>query len=458
MINSTFKVTFGVEFEAIFAFHESLLQRRLETTTITATANDDIPKIIKDIPDATRRAMRQTQYDYSMTRPSYMGWGLTTPSTYEPGTDMQEILYSQFKEFGYRGYGGEPLYIAKTILPDGVAIHDSFETKFTDFEKWHITQDRTLVGVSKADLAKQSDLANRTITTEELENWDTHGIELVSRVLPYTPSSFDEITTHLSLLRGTSDSKHLAFPTTHCGFHVHIGLPPPVDLEPGTAPPTFTLPTLQHLAYLLVIYEKAISKLHPEHRREGSTAALVDLQTNLDSFIEEPSYDDVDDDIDLDGKWDGDWDSSLPPSPLATLPTTTTTITTNEEPLISLRTARAKIFAPNQTIASLAKLMSGTSRGRIVNWLYVARTNGLARTLEFRQHAGTLDPVAVEWWVGVCVGLVRLAEVRGRELGTGEGERALGGEGNRVREWSGEIEVQALLEEMKMGQEARVGV
>lgn len=449
MINSTFEVTFGVEFEAIFAFHESLLQYHLDTTTTTTTTDDDQPKIVKDITEDTRRAMRQTQYDYSVTRPSYMGWGLTTPPTYEPGTEMQEILYSQFKDFGYRGYGGEPLHIAKTILPDEVAIHDSFETKFTDFSKRHITQDRTLVGVSKADLAKQFKILNRPISTAELENWDANGIELVSRVLPYQPSSFDEINTHLSLLRGTNDSNHLAFPTTHCGFHVHIGLPPPKDPEPGTAPPTFTLPTLQHLAYLLVIYEKAISKLHPEHRREGSPAALVDLQTNLDNFIEEPSYD-YDDD--LDDKWDGDWDSSLPPSPPPAL--TPTTTTTEEQPLISLASARAKIFAKEMTVERLAKLMSGTTKGRIVNWLYLARTNGAARTLEFRQHAGTLEPETVRWWVGFCVGLVRLSEERGRRLGNEEG---FGGEGYRVREWSEGVGVQGLFEEMEMEMGARGG-
>ena len=51
-----------------------------------------------------------------------------------------------------------------------------------------------------------------------------------------------------------------------------------------------TLATLQHLAYLLVIYEKGINTLHPLHKRKSKPASLVDLQTNLDSFSEELTY------------------------------------------------------------------------------------------------------------------------------------------------------------------------
>ena len=221
----------------------------------------------------------------------------------------------------------------------------------------------------------------------------------------------------------------MAFTTEHCGLHVHIGLPTPPDLKPGTPPPTFSLATLQHLAYLSVIYEKAISTLHPPHRREHSPASLIDLQTNLDNFIDEPTYDLSD--------WNDDAD--IP----------TTPITDEEAPPISFAKARAKIFSPDMTIPLLASLMGGKTKGHIVNWSYVARTNGLARTLEFRQHAGELRGEEVRWWVGFCVGLVRLAEERGRELGNCLKEWR-GGEGYKWEEWGEEICVEDLLGEMGM--------
>jgi len=94
------------------------------------------------------------------------------------------------------------------------------------------------------------------------------------------------------------------------------------------------------------------------------------------------------------------------------------------------------------TIDTLAKFMCGTTKGHIVNWTYLPRTNGLARTIEFRQHGGTLDVEAVRWWVRFCGGLVRLAERNAREFEVGEG---YGGEGYKWREWNREMSVGNLL-------------
>ena len=56
------------------------------------------------------------------------------------------------------------------------------------------------------------------------------------------------------------------------------------------SPSTFTLTTLQQLAYLSVIYEKGINTLQTPHKRKSNSASLVDLQTNLDIFSEESTY------------------------------------------------------------------------------------------------------------------------------------------------------------------------
>ncbi|KAK0510992.1 hypothetical protein JMJ35_006544 [Cladonia borealis] len=365
MRNEGFQVTFGVEVEAILAFHESALQAHLNATGTACT-------IVKDLPEDSRRDLCIAQPEYLLSRPKYMGWGLTAPTNYTTSHSehkFQRHFDDNIHKHGCRGYGGEILQLAHKILPQGVHIHDSFTEKFNNFNSWHITHERSLVGVNKSTLAHEFAISGRPKTTTELEEWDTHGIELVSRVLSYQPSSFNEINTHLQSLSGTKDSNHMAFTTEHCGLHVHIGLPTPPDLEPGTPPPTFSLATLQHLAYLLVIYEKAISTLHPPHRRENSPASLIDLQTNLDNFIEEPTYDLSD--------WDDDADDNIP-------------TTEDEPPPLSFSTARAKIFSPHMTLPALASLMCGKSKGHIVNWSYLERTKGLARTLEFRQHAGEL--------------------------------------------------------------------
>lgn len=118
----------------------------------------------------------------------------------------------------------------------------------------------------------------------------------------------------------------------------------------------------------------------------------VDFQTNLDNFIDEPTCDlNIDFDLNLDDKWDSGWEVSLT---TATSPPPPTSPDTHP---ISFAKTRAKIFSKNMTVEKLATLMGGKTKSRIVNWLYVARTNGSARMLEFHQHQGTLDPEAVRW-------------------------------------------------------------
>ena len=218
-------------------------------------------------------------------------------------------------------------------------------------------------------LAHEFELASRKIDNTELEDWDTHGVELVSCVLPCFPSSFDEINTHLSCLRGGPESKHMAFMADHCGLHVHIGLPPSKGLTPRMPPPTITLPTLEHLAYLLVIYEKAISQLHPSYRQKDRAASMVDFQTSLDNFIDELTCDlNIDFDLNLDDKWDSGWEISLT---TATSPPPPTSPDTHP---ISFAKTRAKIFSKNMTLEKLATLMGGKTKGRIVK-LVVRRSH-----------------------------------------------------------------------------------
>ncbi|MCJ1460050.1 hypothetical protein MMC28_010429 [Mycoblastus sanguinarius] len=430
MINSDYHLTFGLEFECLLAFHESLLQGHTP---------------VKDIPEEVRCQMCQSSQANIARAPKYMGWGLVTPTNYPEGIEehhFQEFFASHLEKFGYRGYAGEILQLAQTILPPNVSIHDSFAKKYTDFSQWHLTHDRSLVGVDKSTLASQ--LASQKISVDSIEDWDSHGIELVTRALPYTPASMSEVNTYLSSLLSSgspniSEVKHTAFATTQCGFHIHVGLPTPPNHQVGTAPPTFTLPTLQHLAYILVMYESAMSQLHPEHRRAGSEVSFTDLQTNLDNFLEEPTYDDDDDswiDDFISGTSDGSLPSGFDDSPVAPF---------------KFANVRAKIFHPNQTIPGLATLMGSSVKGRIVNWQYIARTNGAARTLEFRQHEGTLSAESVKWWVEFVVGLVRLAELNGRKYGA----EGYAGEGYPHVEWNEGLRPEDLFELMGMEDEGR---
>ncbi len=234
------------------------------------------------------------------------------------------------------------------------------------------------------------------------DSWDSHGVELVSRVLRPTAASFAEIEDHLKHLKGTESSLHDAFPTSLCGLHVHVGFSAP---SPGQCPTTFGLPTLQHLAYILAMYEPEISKMHPAHRRAGSIASTVDLVTNLDEVAEASLNESL---LNLD--WDA-W-SAVAGSNSAS--------TADDKPLVSHSVSRRMIFAADMTTAKLSHLMCGYAKDHIVNFTYLCRPGGFPQTLEFRQHEGTLDAEAVKWWVWFVLALVKLADRMAREIGAGD--------------------------------------
>lgn len=137
--------------------------------------------------------------------------------------------------YGYRGYGGEILHVAQTLLPEGVEVHDSFnrDDKYTDFSHWHLTHERGLVGLDKKTLMQRleklsmapGDFANMLKQPSLTKDWDSHTLELVSRVLPYNRASIDETHRHLAALQ--EGFRHFAVATEHCGLHVHVGLPVP---------------------------------------------------------------------------------------------------------------------------------------------------------------------------------------------------------------------------------------
>ena len=239
MINSAFQITFGIEVECILAFHETLLRNQLANTGTDT-------RIIKDIPDDVRQKMNQISPHYldedarrhDPSRQKYMGWGLTTPTAYPPERDnvrIQDYMDVNIARYGYRAYGGEILHIAQTLLPDGVEIHDSFngQNKYTDFSHWHLTHERGLVGADKKELMRRLDrlskapggLVNMLKQPSLTRDWDTHPLELVSRVLNYDSASIAEVHGHLTALQ--AGLTHFAFATRHCGLHVHLGLPVP---------------------------------------------------------------------------------------------------------------------------------------------------------------------------------------------------------------------------------------
>ena len=190
---------------------------------------------------------------------------------------------------------------------------------------------------------------------------DSYGIELVSPVLDVGQPAIDEINELCNMLKGQPCHDHGATINTTCGLHIH--------LKPRNA--DFDLPTLKHLAYVLVMYEVHIETLHPRYRRtnDGTSRPNFDHLSNIDRLI-----------------FEMDWDRR------------------------SLREIRQLIANIGDFRALEATI--GHGKGSIVNFSNLLRLGDEdgPRTLEFRQHEGVLRGEMVGWWMFFCAGLLHLAK------------------------------------------------
>ena len=497
MLGQASNWTFGVELECLFGFHESLLQSHLD-------AQVEESKIVKRVPEHVRREFRLGNSMYRQTRPQYIGWALTSPSAFPTHRDDAAQghgwLESCRREFGYRPYGEEILQLAKGVLGESVDVHADSRNKRIDFSKWHLAVDTSLVGATEDELREK--LGGR-VGGGEVEKWDSSGVELVSRPLAPTEESFKEISGFLELLKGQAGSPYGAFVSRYCGMHVHVALPPGPNDSGNEPAGMFDLPTLQHLAYILVMYEAEINKMHPPSTRGTySVAAMTDCKTNLDVFYADSEAAFMEREAtaamvaEEAGKEEaraneGETHPSTPEiSDLATLtlspsltPTSSTTSLSSacsapsttasdeeeeeEEPThetiwdpfakeyvqveidgpshLSFRRARTRVFSPEMTLEKLVDSMSnGGVRERTVNWTYLLRPHG-ARTIEFRQHEGTLEAEGVKWWVLFCMGLVKVAHAMAGKYGVGSGYQGHGYPHRWLSEKMGVVELMGMM-------------
>ncbi|MCJ1246792.1 hypothetical protein MMC30_004001 [Trapelia coarctata] len=259
----------------------------------------------------------------------------------------------------------------------------------------------------------------------KVNEWDSHGMELVSRVLTPSDASFREIQILCNRLKGNDCSHHGATASPKAGLHVHL----------KCADGDIDLLTLQHLLYILVMYERHINTLHPPHRRPNSSSdtAINELASNTDNFLK---Y----------------FDESGPEEP---------GLTAKElrRRDLSLKDIRAVIFARGMDVEGVVALAGG-EESQIVNFTWLSRDHPpdagkRPRTLEFRQHESVLRGDMIQHWVAFCSGLLRLANYMawgnvpaGKSRALFRGNRK--GEGYWVEEWSDSMSVWDLMEQMEL--------
>lgn len=379
------RLPIGIEFECFLAFHQHVLEHALALDGSGA-------EIVKDLSEEERIQLAvggSRSNSDSGQRIPYQNWGLTNPQRTE-----EDFHCGTTKDLSIRTYSDEPLFIAADIVGQETSIdcygrlcsnmaHDRFN--------WQVSYSGDLPVVSK-EILRQN--LGPQITAEELENWDCVGLRFTSIFSPSPASSmdthpFDAIARVLNLLRGSNSQGYRTFATGQCGLRVRIGIDQRVLRREGQGR------ILQHLAYILFLYEDVISSFHPPYRR-GHKGSLTE---NICASIREPflvksgmlrtagDY--------LRGVAFGNQNPSrkdLPP----------------------LSFIQQSIFSSTPDIKALATILSQSRKESIVHWANLKEADDysdkpIARLIEFRHHESTLDPLELEHWIRFILALLHAA-------------------------------------------------
>ena len=261
-----------------------------------------------------------------------------------------------------------------------------------DHESWSVTSDVTLFAGPNS---KFSDQLPDRINPHETLRWSGEGVELRSRKLNVPPPeqrasshrSLREVEKYVTALRGKANDPFGSFVNETCGLHVHVGQDPKRSLD-GTA--CLPLDVLQHLSYILIQYEHILTSLHPMGRRGYyGTTTMNMVGSNLVGVRESRHVCD-------------------------------------KVPLSLLQAIENKIFDPDQSVERLSALMGRTLRAKavefespkykFVNFSYTSgRLPHKPQTIEFRQHAGTLNFEHISRWICLVSALVRTAERKAQQ-------------------------------------------
>ncbi|KIW26470.1 uncharacterized protein PV07_09563 [Cladophialophora immunda] len=449
---------FGIELEFVLAFREDRLKSIISEYNLDAD-------VIRTLADYEHRSL--IEHDHMGTNPSYEcrwrhpSWALHVPETDIVCTsNLHKGMFFNKVEKGkqwVRRYVVEPLLIAQDRLgkqglpsnvvgwlepdpnnrhcPEAAKIllpnHDCTDERVVlrksmiDYTEWTLTNDHTVIGVLRSQLREH--LLARGFTQDDVPKWDSYGMEMISPVfeLGRKTEAFSQVGKYLRALISTETS---ILESVWASAHVHIGFN-------FSHPDQMPILLLQHLAYILVLHEDLLSKCHPRSR------CGIRL---LDSISEEAEVEDASDDE----EFDPDAPYEPPPQPsedeleecnervvvaFEAKYTGADNVSSNARYLrkqlsqksIQCTTGaiRDAIFKQDGNIFDLVGLLQQNDehgnpcRGYMYNF---ANLVNLARnmttwkqikpTVEFRQHACTLDAGELNRWVTLLERIVRVAE------------------------------------------------
>jgi hypothetical protein len=401
--------SFGIELETIITFHEAAIKPYI------VNPNASLSKLDPD--DVLRDALKPKRRDYPTVK--YKSWAIEGDG---PGPSYCENPDATVSRNGtaisVRAYKDEPLRLVKDRLsksrvPFLQDMHIHWDPQFNkqqSYGQWTITGDPTLEGLTstqkKEALLAQGPRNSRKRVTLDESSFDSYGVEFVSPVyeskndIPALVSDIKALSNAMKfdgVGNKTSESGFISTCTKECALHVHVGYSDnhPIDTA-----------VLRQLAFLLIVYEHEIVRLISKHRQgqiygipdtnDGSGTQLrSQMMSNREFFY-----------------WNPDFDEPFVRAVRGDGAVTPQKYRFRYKPLDQIR----KILLPENRLDDedkdlddlIEKVCEGKYRGRCANFSYARRDPG-GKTIEFRQHEGTIDPEAIQHWVLLCIGLLEVA-------------------------------------------------
>jgi len=193
--------------------------------------------------------------------------------------------------------------------------------------------------------------------TPGISEYEWCKVEVISPVLMFTPQAIWQVQKVCKLI----SRKYRTLTNEWCGLHVHVG-------QGSKGLPDYGI---KNLAAMIWAFEDRLDLLHPLHRSNdaacNSLYNSVPLASELDFETDRPLL--------LAEQIDRIFECNT------------------GDQVIGLVNDECPSYGSAYNFWNLLSQHSGSSK----------------RTIEFRQHEGTLDPRRVENWIKVCVGLVEFA-------------------------------------------------
>lgn len=287
-----------------------------------------------------------------------------------------------------------------------LALYIDAHEHWTLVHRWNLTTDLCIHLPSTDEQAvRWTNNIARTV-----DDWEFSGQELISPILktPDTGSaaldcaSFRELDSVLGAMQTPASAPYIYTANPQVSsLHVHIGL----ELSELGTPNDMPLKVLQHLAWIVLAFEDTMTLLHhPERHGYYGTKSREQVMSNRRIFS--PAWQLKD----------------------RTLPNFCHTCSLT--PVFNTKQAFGRIFGEVNSHLELASLLSnlatyynGWWRTTIVNFANVAvhpspstNSHTPSKTVEFRQHHGTLDVQEIKEWVYFVTSLVRAAEKKSNEV------------------------------------------